>query len=78
VRLRAATTRHRTICLQVVVFKRDFTSAMNCTKLHTLSKSATPCLAPIDKPRYYAMKVDPGDFGTQGGMVTNADAQVLH
>ncbi len=37
-----------------------------------------PCLAPIDKPPYYAMKVDPGDFGTQGGMVINADAQVLH
>ncbi len=37
-----------------------------------------PCLGPIDKPPYYAMKVDPGDFGTQGGMVINADAQVLH
>ena len=37
-----------------------------------------PCLGPVDKPPYYAMKVDPGDFGTQGGMVTNADAQVMH
>jgi len=37
-----------------------------------------PCLGPIDKPPYYAMKVDPGDFGTQGGMVINANAQVLH
>jgi 3-oxosteroid 1-dehydrogenase len=37
-----------------------------------------PCLGPIDKPPYYAMKIDPGDFGTQGGMVINADAQVLH
>ncbi|MDG1946108.1 MAG: FAD-dependent oxidoreductase [Halioglobus sp.] len=37
-----------------------------------------PCLGPLDKPPYYAMKVDPGDFGTQGGMVTNADAQVMH
>jgi 3-oxosteroid 1-dehydrogenase len=37
-----------------------------------------PCLGPIDKPPYYAMKVDPGDFGTQGGMVINADAQVMH
>jgi 3-oxosteroid 1-dehydrogenase len=37
-----------------------------------------PCLAPIDKPPYYAIKVDPGDFGTQGGMVINADAQVMH
>ncbi|MEM8660519.1 MAG: FAD-binding protein [Pseudomonadota bacterium] len=37
-----------------------------------------PCLGTIQKPPYYAMRVDPGDFGTQGGMVTNADAQVLH
>ncbi|HEY6131686.1 MAG TPA: FAD-binding protein [Halioglobus sp.] len=37
-----------------------------------------PCLGPLDTPPYYAMKVDPGDFGTQGGMVINADAQVLH
>ncbi len=36
-----------------------------------------PCLGPVDKPPYYAMRVDPGDFGTQGGMVINADAQVL-
>jgi 3-oxosteroid 1-dehydrogenase len=37
-----------------------------------------PCLGPVNKPPYYAMKVDPGDFGTQGGMVINADAQVVH
>ncbi|MGB1142774.1 MAG: FAD-binding protein, partial [Halioglobus sp.] len=27
---------------------------------------------------FYAIKVDPGDFGTQGGMVINADGQVMH
>ena len=37
-----------------------------------------PCLGPVDKPPYYAVRIDPGDFGTQGGMVINADAQVLH
>ena len=37
-----------------------------------------PCLGTVDTPPYYAMRVDPGDFGTQGGMVVNADAQVLH
>ena len=37
-----------------------------------------PCLGPVDKPPYYAVKIDPGDFGTQGGMVINANAQVLH
>jgi 3-oxosteroid 1-dehydrogenase len=35
-----------------------------------------PCLAPIEKPPFYAMKVDPGDFGTQGGMAVTSDAQV--
>jgi 3-oxosteroid 1-dehydrogenase len=36
-----------------------------------------PCLAPIDKAPYYAMRVDPGDFGTQGGMVITENAQVI-
>lgn len=37
-----------------------------------------PCLGPIDKPPYYAVKIDPGDFGTQGGLVIDENAQVLH
>ena len=37
-----------------------------------------PCLGFVDTPPYYAMRVDPGDFGTQGGMVISADAQVMH
>ena len=37
-----------------------------------------PCLGAVDKPPYYAMRVDPGDFGTQGGMVINEHAQVMH
>ena len=37
-----------------------------------------PCLGPIDKPPYYAVKIDPGDFGTQGGLVVDENAQVLH
>ena len=36
-----------------------------------------PCLAAIDKAPYYAMRVDPGDFGTQGGMVITEHAQVV-
>lgn len=35
-----------------------------------------PCLAPMDKAPFYAMRIDPGDFGTRGGMVTNTKAQV--
>ena len=40
--------------------------------------SPNPCLGPVDKPPFYAVKIDPGDFGTQGGMVINEHAQVLH
>jgi 3-oxosteroid 1-dehydrogenase len=36
-----------------------------------------PCLAPIAQAPYYAMQVDPGDFGTHGGLATNSHAQVL-
>jgi len=36
-----------------------------------------PCLAPIVEPPFYAMRIDPGDFGTHGGLATNSDAQVL-
>jgi len=36
-----------------------------------------PCLAPIDQPPFYAMRIDPGDFGTQGGALTDTHAQVL-
>ena len=36
-----------------------------------------PCLGPVEKAPFYAVRIDPGDFGTQGGLVINADAQVL-
>lgn len=36
-----------------------------------------PCLHTIDQGPFYAIRIDPGDFGTHGGMDTNADAQVL-
>jgi 3-oxosteroid 1-dehydrogenase len=37
-----------------------------------------PNLAPLDKPPFYAMPVIPGDIGTNGGLVTDADARVLN
>jgi len=36
-----------------------------------------PCLAPISEAPFYAMRIDPGDFGTHGGLITHTDAQVL-
>ncbi len=37
-----------------------------------------PCLAPIAQAPFYAMRIDPGDFGTQGGLVINHNAQVMN
>ena len=36
-----------------------------------------PCLAPIAKGPFYAMRLDAGDIGTKGGLLTNAEAQVV-
>lgn len=36
-----------------------------------------PCLAPIAKPPYYAMRIDAGDIGTKGGLLTDEYARVL-
>ncbi len=36
-----------------------------------------PCLAPIGKGPFYAMRLDAGDIGTKGGLLTNAQAQVI-
>jgi 3-oxosteroid 1-dehydrogenase len=36
-----------------------------------------PCLAPIAKPPFYAIRVDAGDIGTKGGLLTDQFARVL-
>ena len=36
-----------------------------------------PCLAPIDQAPFYAVRIDAGDIGTKGGLVTDAQARVL-
>jgi 3-oxosteroid 1-dehydrogenase len=36
-----------------------------------------PCLRALDQGPYYAMPIYPGDIGTNGGLLTNAQAQVL-
>ncbi|HQR02821.1 MAG: FAD-dependent oxidoreductase [Proteobacteria bacterium] len=38
--------------------------------------SPNPCLAPIVEAPFYAMKIELGDFATNGGLVTDADARV--
>ncbi len=36
-----------------------------------------PCLGPIAKPPFYAMRIDAGDIGTKGGLLTDEFARVL-
>ncbi len=36
-----------------------------------------PCLGPILKPPFYAMHIQAGDIGTQGGLLTNENGQVV-
>jgi 3-oxosteroid 1-dehydrogenase len=37
-----------------------------------------PCLAPIKEAPFYAMRMEPGDFGTHGGVVIDTNARVLN
>lgn len=36
-----------------------------------------PCLGPIDRAPFYALRIDPGELGTKGGLRTDACARVL-
>ncbi|MBR0777928.1 FAD-dependent oxidoreductase [Bradyrhizobium diazoefficiens] len=36
-----------------------------------------PCIAPLDKPPFYAVRVIPSELGTFAGIQTNASAQVI-
>lgn len=42
-----------------------------------LITQGNPCVAPLDTGPFYAVKVQPGSFGTFAGLKTNASAQVL-
>lgn len=37
-----------------------------------------PCLAPLATGPFYAVRIDAGDIGTKGGLLTDARARVLH
>jgi 3-oxosteroid 1-dehydrogenase len=37
-----------------------------------------PCLAPLEKPPFYAAQLHPGDLGTKGGLATDARGRVLN
>ena len=35
-----------------------------------------PCLGKLDRAPFYAVRINPGDFGTQGGLVIDENSQV--
>ncbi|WP_319025007.1 FAD-dependent oxidoreductase [Nisaea nitritireducens] len=39
--------------------------------------SPNPCMRPLTDAPYYAVKLQPGDLGTAGGLLTNENAEVL-
>ena len=39
--------------------------------------SPNPCMRPVTKPPFYAVRLYPGDLGTAGGLQTDATARVL-
>jgi 3-oxosteroid 1-dehydrogenase len=57
----------------------DFQRGVSFYDHYYTDPAVTPnsCLAPLRLPPYYAFKIEPGDLGTKGGMVTDARARVL-
>lgn len=49
----------------------------NCKQGDPLITKGNPCVAPIEHGPFYAVKVQPGSFGTFAGLKTNGHAQVL-
>ena len=58
----------------------DFQRGVSFYDHYYTDPAVTPnsCLAPLWLPPYYAFKIEPGDLGTKGGLVTDARARVLN
>jgi len=52
-------------------------TAYNRKQGDPLHPGPNPCVAPIEHGPFYAVKVQPGSFGTFAGLKTNGSAQVL-
>jgi 3-oxosteroid 1-dehydrogenase len=57
----------------------DFGRGTSAYDHYYTDPAVTPnsCLAPLWLPPFYAFKIVPGDLGTKGGLLTDADARVL-
>ena len=58
----------------------DFQRGVSFYDHYYTDPAVTPnsCLAPLWLPPYYAFKIEPGDLGTKGGLLTDARARVLN
>ena len=58
----------------------DFQRGVSFYDHYYTDPAVTPnsCLAPLWLPPYYAFRIEPGDLGTKGGLVTDARARVLN
>lgn len=58
----------------------DFSRGVNYYDHYYTDPAVTPnsCLAPLTLAPYYAFKIEPGDLGTKGGLLTDASARVLN
>jgi len=58
----------------------DFAKGGNAYDRYYGDQTVTPnpCLAPLEKPPFYAFKVRPGDIGTKGGVDVDVNAQALN
>jgi 3-oxosteroid 1-dehydrogenase len=58
----------------------DFQRGVSFYDHYYTDPAITPnsCLAPLWLPPYYAFKIEPGDLGTKGGLLTDARARVLN
>ncbi|NJN39590.1 MAG: FAD-binding protein [Gammaproteobacteria bacterium] len=74
--LRASVTRNNEFALSGV--DEDFgKGTLVLNRFNGDASRSSPCLGPIDKPPFCALKVWPADLGTSNGLVTSSDAQVL-
>jgi len=57
----------------------DFGRGVNAYDRYYGDPRNTPnaCLAPLEKPPFYAIRIFPGDIGTKGGVVTDEHGRAL-
>lgn len=71
-------TQYNTDALQGIDYAYGKGNSTYNQYLGDANQKPNPCLAPIIKSPFYAIKIYPGDIGTSAGIITNSNAQVLN